>query len=67
MKDTAVIEGLKVELRAEFFNTPNRTNFNTPNLIVFTQPAGAPATTAGVITSTSTNARQIQFGLKLLW
>lgn len=67
MKDTAVTESLNVEFRAEFFNILNRPNFNTPNLIVFTQPAGAPATTAGIITSTSTNTRQIQFGLKLLW
>ncbi|HET9180333.1 MAG TPA: carboxypeptidase-like regulatory domain-containing protein [Terriglobia bacterium] len=67
MKDTSLTESLKIELRAEFFNVLNRPNFNTPNLIVFTQPAGVPATTAGVITSTSTSARQIQFGLKLLW
>ncbi|HEV2246190.1 MAG TPA: carboxypeptidase-like regulatory domain-containing protein [Terriglobia bacterium] len=67
MKATSLTESLKVELRAEFFNVLNRANFNTPNLIVFTQPAGAPATTAGIITSTSTNARQTQLGLKLLW
>ena len=66
-KDTTLTESVKVELRAEFFNVLNRANFNTPNLIVFTQPSGAPATTAGVITSTSSSARQIQFGLKLLW
>ncbi|HET7214908.1 MAG TPA: carboxypeptidase regulatory-like domain-containing protein [Terriglobia bacterium] len=66
-KDTTMTERLKIELRAEFFNVLNRANFNTPNLIVFTQPSGSPATTAGVITSTSSSARQIQFGLKLLW
>jgi len=66
-KDTTVTESLKVELRAEFFNVINRANFNTPNLIVFTQPSGSPATTAGIITGTSTSARQIQFGLKVLW
>ncbi|TAM84636.1 MAG: carboxypeptidase regulatory-like domain-containing protein [Acidobacteria bacterium] len=66
-KDMAVTEGLKIELRAEFFNVINRPNFSTPNLIVFTLPTGAPATTAGIITGTSTSARQIQFGLKLLW
>jgi len=32
---------------------------------VFTPSGVSP--TAGVITSTSTTARQIQFGLKLLW
>ena len=67
LKDAAVTENLKIELRAEFFNVINRANFNTPNLIVFTQPAGAPATTPGIITGSSTSVRQIQFGLKLLW
>ena len=49
----------------EIFNLLNRANFNTPNLIVFT-PAGLSGT-AGAITSTSTTARQVQFGIKLLW
>ncbi|MCL5671484.1 MAG: carboxypeptidase regulatory-like domain-containing protein, partial [Acidobacteria bacterium] len=66
-KDTRLTESIKVELRAEFFNALNRANFNTPNLIVFTQPSGLPTTTAGIITSTSSAAKQIQFGLKLLW
>jgi hypothetical protein len=66
-KDMAVMEKVRVEFRAEFFNVLNRSNFNTPNLIVFTQPSGSPATTAGIITSTSSSARQIQFGLKVLW
>jgi Carboxypeptidase regulatory-like domain len=67
LKDTPITEKVKVEFRAEFFNVLNRTNFNTPNLIDYTQATGTPATTAGVITSTSTTARQIQFGLKLMW
>jgi hypothetical protein len=67
LKEAAVKERLKLELRAEFFNAFNQPNFNTLNLIVFTQPAGTPATTAGIIASTSTSGRQIQFGLKLLW
>jgi hypothetical protein len=36
-----------------------------PNAVVFTPSGFSP--TAGVITSTSTTSRQIQFGLKLLW
>lgn len=67
LKDTDLTERVKVELRAEFFNVLNRANFNTPNLIVFTQAAGTPATTAGIITSTATSSRQIQFGMKLMW
>jgi hypothetical protein len=65
MKDTAVRERLTLEFRAELFNILNRANFNTPNLVVFT-PAGV-SPTAGVVTSTSTTSRQVQFGLKLLW
>ena len=65
LKDTPLRERLNLEFRAEMFNLLNRANFNTPNAIVFT-PAGV-SPTAGVITSTSTTSRQIQFGLKLLW
>ena len=57
-------EARNLQFRAEFFNILNRANFNTPNQVVFT-PALSP--TAGVITTTSTNSRQIQFGLKMLW
>lgn len=65
MKDTSVHEHFTTQFRAEFFNILNRANFNTPNLVVFTPSGVSP--TAGVITSTSTTSRQIQFALKLLW
>jgi Carboxypeptidase regulatory-like domain len=65
LKDTSIHERLTLQFRAEIFNLLNHTNFNTPNLIVFT-PSGVSGT-AGAITSTSTTARQIQFALKLLW
>ena len=65
VKDTAIRERMSLQFRAEIFNLLNRANFNTPNLIVFT-PSGVSGT-AGAITSTSTTARQVQFGLKLLW
>jgi hypothetical protein len=67
LKDTRITEKLGVQLRAEFFNVLNHANFNTPNLIAFTSATGAPSPAAGVITSTSTTSRQIQFGLKLIW
>lgn len=65
LKDTPIRERFTVQFRAELFNLLNRANFNTPNPIVFTPSGVSP--TAGVITSTSTTSRQIQFGLKLLW
>ena len=65
LKDSRIRERLSLQFRAEIFNLLNRANFNTPNLIVFT-PSGLSGTT-GAITSTSTTARQVQFGLKLLW
>jgi hypothetical protein len=71
LKNTAIHERLQLQFRLEIFNLLNRANFNTPNLIVFTPPTATNASglsgTAGAITGTSTTARQIQFGLKLLW
>ncbi len=70
-KNTYIGEKLNVQFRVEAFNVLNRPNFAPPtaNNIVFdnshtTQP-GVPG--AGLITSTSTNSRQIQFGLKLIF
>ena len=77
LKDTHIYERLNLQFRAEIFNLLDRSNFNTPNLITHvllpgptpgstsTTPVASPA--AGVITSTSTWARQVQFGLKFLW
>jgi hypothetical protein len=65
LKDTRIRERLNLQFRAEIFNLLNRANFNQPNAIVFTPSGVSP--TAGVITSTSTTSRQVQFGLKLLW
>jgi hypothetical protein len=64
-KDSAVSEKIKVQFRAEFFNTFNRANFDTPNPIVFSNGVISP--TAGLITASATTSRQIQFGLKLLF
>lgn len=71
LKDTNIRERWHLQFRAEIFNLLNRANFNTPNLIAFTPPTATNPTgvsgTAGAITSTATTARQVQFGLKLLW
>jgi len=65
IKTTAITERIKVELRAEFFNVLNHTNFGMP--VVATFSSGAVSPTAGAITYTATTQREIQFGLKLLW
>lgn len=72
-KDTRIGERFNLQFRAELFNLLNRANFNTPNLIVAALEASPNTTipevspTGGVITSTATSSRQVQFGLKLLW
>src|SRR5579875_1002447 len=67
LKNTHIFEKVSLQFRGEFFNVLNRANFNTPNTIVFTSASGVPSSAAGVITSTSTSSRQVQFGLKLIW
>jgi hypothetical protein len=66
VKKLLFTERINLQFRAELFNLFNRTNFNNPNPVVFTSATSRPSPTAGVITSTSTSSRQVQFGLKLL-
>jgi len=65
----SVSEGFRVQLRAEFFNILNHTNFAPPlsNNAVFGETGGPPLPTAGRITSTQTSSRQIQLGVRLNW
>lgn len=67
MKNMRLSERWNLQFRAEAFNVFNTANFNTPNLITFTSATAPPSTTAGVITSTATTSRQLQFALKVLW
>ena len=63
-----ISETFNVQFRAEFFNILNHPNFQSPvkhNAIFNTD--GSPADGAGVINSTTTSSRQIQFGLKIIW
>jgi hypothetical protein len=63
-----VSESFNVQFRAEFFNILNRANFASPtdNFTVFDH-LGNPISSAGLITSTQTTSRQIQFAVKLIW
>ncbi len=64
-----ISENFNAQFRAEIFNIFNRANFGSPtdNLAVFDQ-SGVPQTqTAGLLDSTQTTSRQIQFALKLIW
>ena len=59
-KDFALTERFGLQFRSEFFNALNRANFGLPNGSI-----GSPS--AGTVTSVITNARQIQFALRLHW
>ncbi len=67
-KNNYISEGFNVQFRVEFFNVLNHTNFSPPvaNNTLFSAN-GAPVTTAGLITTTSTPSRQLQFALKIVW
>jgi hypothetical protein len=58
-------ERLGLQFRAEFFNILNHTNLQTPNEVTYTSATSGVSPTAGLVSSTSTTSRQIQFGAKL--
>ena len=58
-------EKRSLQFRAEAFNIFNHPNFGSPNPVVFS--GSSFSSSAGVVTSTSTTSRQIQFALKLLF
>jgi hypothetical protein len=82
-KNFGITEGVKLQLRGEFFNVLNTPQFNVPNSGLSTQGGFLPQRAAdgsitfpsqagivggvGSITSTIAPMRNIQFGLKLLW
>ncbi|MBI1956165.1 MAG: TonB-dependent receptor [Acidobacteria bacterium] len=53
-----------LEFRAEFFNFLNHPNFGAPAASIFRNAAGALNANVGRITSTETDMRRIQMGLK---
>jgi hypothetical protein len=65
-----ISEDFNVQFRAEFFNVLNHTNFSvpvTPDNVTIFDSAGAPTGVAGLLTSTTTTAREMQFALKVVW
>ena len=61
-----VSENFNIQFRMEVFNILNHANFQAPNNTLFDQ-SGVPVPGAGEITSTTTTAREIQFGLKVIF
>jgi hypothetical protein len=65
-----ISETFNIQFRAEMFNVFNRANFGPPvtpdNTDIF-DPTGAPTGVAGLLTRTTTTAREIQFALKVIF
>ena len=63
-----ISDRFNAQFRAEFFNILNHPNFAPPldNRNIF-DSTGSRVANAGLITSTQTPSRQIQFALKLIW
>jgi len=65
-----ISENLSVQFRAEFFNILNHANFAvppTPERTDIFDSSGTPNGIAGVLKSTTTPGREIQFALKFGW
>lgn len=72
-KYAPISEKVTLQFRAEFFNLLNQANFGPPNATVFTNGISTASTlpaispTAGLITTTATTSRQVQFGVKMVF
>lgn len=62
-KLTRITEGKNLEIRVEIFNILNHPNFGAPNVDTFSA-ANTVNPSSGLITSTNTSMRQIQFAMK---
>ena len=64
-----ISETFRTQIRVEAFNVINRANFAAPNgsgAAILTA-TGAPSPTAGLLTGTTTDNREIQIALKVVW
>jgi hypothetical protein len=72
-KNTSITERVKLQFRTEVYNLFNRTQFAQPDNLLADIPIAGSGSGFGYTTSTinqpdgTTSARQIQFGLKLLF
>jgi hypothetical protein len=64
-----ISEQFNVQFRMEVFNILNRTNFNPPtaNNQVFNGDGSTGGLTPGLLDTTATTSRQIQFAIKVIW
>jgi hypothetical protein len=64
-----ISEQFNVQFRMEIFNILNHTNFNPPtaNSQVFNGDGSTGGLTPGLLDSTATTSRQIQFAIKVIW
>jgi hypothetical protein len=68
VKDTRVSESTKLEIRAEFFNVLNHTNWGFPTYSLFLDTNGTRNPVAGQIQDTAGyTSRQIQFAAKFMF
>jgi hypothetical protein len=65
-KQFRLSERMTLQFRTEMFNSLNHTNLSIPSQRTVFSSSG-PVGSAGRITSTQTSARQLQFGLKLMF
>jgi carboxypeptidase family protein/TonB-dependent receptor-like protein len=62
-----ISENFNVQFRAELFNVFNRPNFSVSTNNNIFDSTGAQISSAGLLTSTATTARELQLAVKIIW
>jgi hypothetical protein len=65
-----ISENFNLQFRAEIFNILNHANFappTTPDNTDIFDPTGSPTGVAGLLSRTTTTAREVQFAVKIIW